>query len=212
MTHYHVERKRAAVEVYREVKRLKKEEKGKPINAIALASVAAGGASERRIREWLTIDLSDNSISQKEEKRGAAPVLEEDEENLLIGFAISTRTSLQPLTLSMLESFCFSYIQKKVSQSTLFRIMQKNGFSSQKAMTRSSRMVSTETVDDALSFIEKIRKYDFPPHRMIFMDETGLWSNVVAPRTYHFSNWYDILILLISSVSPQSPFFIVATI
>jgi hypothetical protein len=74
--------------------------------------------------------------------------------------------------------------------------MMANGFSSQKVMSRSSRMVSPETVDDALSFIEEIRGYDFPPHRLLFMDETGLWSNVTAPKTYHFTNWYANLILL----------------
>jgi len=45
-------------------------------------------------------------------------------------------------------------------------------------------------VEDAISFILKIRDYGFPPHRIITMDETGLWSNVVSPRTYHFKSWF----------------------
>lgn len=50
-------------------------------------------------------------------------------------------------------------------------------------------MTSEEVVDDAISAIEEIRSYDFPPHRIIAMDETGLWSNVAKPKTYHFKNW-----------------------
>jgi hypothetical protein len=67
--------------------------------------------------------------------------------------------------------------------------MSENGFSSQQAMTRSSRVTTEEVVDDAISALEEIRSYNFPPHRIICMDETGLWSNVTQPRTYHFKHW-----------------------
>lgn len=53
-------------------------------------------------------------------------------------------------------------------------------------------MTSEEVVNDALDCIEEIRSYNFPPHRIICMDETGLWSNVTKPKTYHFKNWCDI--------------------
>jgi hypothetical protein len=194
MTHYHLERKRAAVDVYREVKRLKKESDGILHSAYEFASVAAGGASETQIRLWLKSDLSDDAILQKEDRRGAARALTNDEENLLLGFAICERTSLQSLTLAMLQKFCLSYIQKNVSLATLSRIMRESGFSSQRVISRSSRLVSPETVKEALSFIEEIRSYALPPSRLIFMDETGLWSNVVKPKSYHFVNWYDIII------------------
>jgi hypothetical protein len=67
--------------------------------------------------------------------------------------------------------------------------MEGNGFSSQKVMARSSRIASPEVVDAALDSVLEIRSYEFLPHRILFMDETGLWSNVVAPRTFHFLNW-----------------------
>jgi hypothetical protein len=51
-------------------------------------------------------------------------------------------------------------------------------------------------VEDALSAIEEIRSFGFPPHRIIAMDETGLWSNITAPKTYHFKNWYDIALAM----------------
>jgi len=186
MSYYHIERKRAAVEVFRRVKRLRTEHDEKWLSPLALASVAAGGASKTRIYEWLNSDLTNDA---KEETRGAPPVLAEDEEMLLVGFAVSMRSSLQPLSLATLKQFCQSYLNFSPSLSTLSRIMSKNGFSSQKAMSRNSRMVSQEVVEDAVDFIEEIRSYAFPPRRVIAMDETGLWSNVTAPRTYHFKNW-----------------------
>ena len=67
--------------------------------------------------------------------------------------------------------------------------MNEYGFSSQKAMSRSSRMVTEEVVDGAISSIEEIRSYGFEPDQLLFMDETGLWSNVREPRTYHYRNW-----------------------
>lgn len=153
---------------------------------LGLASVAVGGASKPRIYEWLNSDLTNDA---EVETRGAPPVLDEDSEMLLVGFAISIRSSLQPLTLATLKRFCQSYINLSPSLSTLSRIMSKHGFSSQKAMARNSRMVSQEVVEEAVDFIEEIRSYAFPPHRVIAMDETGLWSNVTSPRTYHFKNW-----------------------
>jgi hypothetical protein len=186
MSHHHIERKRAAVDMFRSVKRLRKEYGATWLSPVALASVAAGGASKTQIYEWLKIDLTDDT---HEEARGACPVLNEDLEKLLVGFAVSQRSSLQPVTLALLKQFCQSYLNLSPSLSTFSRIMANHGFSSQQAMTRNSRMVSEEVVEDALAFIEEIRTYDFPPHRIICMDETGLWSNVTAPKTYHFKNW-----------------------
>ena len=186
MTHFHIERKRAAVEVFHSVKRLRTENGAKWLSPLALASVAAGGASQSRVYEWLSTDLTTDA---QEERRGAAPTLSDDLEKLLIGFAVHQRSSLEHLTLASIQQFCKSYLTKEPSLSTLSRIMSKYGFSSQKAMARNSRMVSQDVVEDALSFIEEIRAYDFPPHRVICMDETGLWSNVTQPKTYHFKNW-----------------------
>ena len=55
-------------------------------------------------------------------------------------------------------------------------------------------MVGEEVVQAAIEAIEEIRSHDFPPHRILCMDETGVWSNAVDPRTYHFVNWYVISI------------------
>jgi transposase len=187
MSHYPAERKRAAVEVFRAAKRLRTDW----LDPTSLASVAAGGASRRQLYEWLKSDLSGEAQQQQEETRGRPRALSEDQESLLVGFAISTRTSLQALALTDLERFCTSYLSTTPSLSTLSRIMSEHGFTSQKALSRNSRMVSPEVVEDALAAIEEIRSFNFP-HRIIAMDETGLWSNVTAPRTYHFKNWSEI--------------------
>ena len=135
------------------------------------------------------MNLDKDSEIDREERRGRERALSEDEEKLLVGFAIATRTSHRPLSLADLSNFCTSYLSTSPSYSTLSRIMNGYGFTSQKAMDRNSRMVSEGGVEDALSFILEIRSYNFPPNRLIFMDETGLWSNVAAPRTYHYKNW-----------------------
>jgi hypothetical protein len=180
------------VEVFRAVKRLRTEHGAKRLTPNLLASVAAGGASRQQINEWLKSDLSEEAEQQHEETRGRPRVLSEDQVSLLVGFAVSTRTSLQSLALTDLERFCTSYLSTSPSKPTLSRIMSEHGFTSQKALSRNSRMVSPEVVEDALSAIEEIRSFRFPPHRIIAMDETGLWSNVTAPKTYHFKNWSEI--------------------
>jgi hypothetical protein len=187
--HYDLSRKRAAVDVYHEVKRRRTEDGWISVRPEELASVAAGGASRRRIFAWLKEDLSIESQEERIENRGKARLLSDDQMRLLVGFAVATRTSLKPVSLHTLLLFCDSYLNIKPSYSTLSRILEGNGFSSQKVMARSSRMASPEVVEAALDSVLEIRSYEFLPHRILLMDETGLWSNVVAPRTFHFLNW-----------------------
>jgi transposase len=205
-THYNIHQKRAAVAVYQAAKDFRKEEDRNSIDPIFIASVAAGGASRRQIFQWLKQDLSDEALDIREETRGRPSVLAEDQENLLVGFAASSRSSLESVSLQMLRQFCKSYLNVTLSNSTLSRIMTEHGFSSQKALTRNSRMTSEEVVDEALEAIEEIRSYNFPPHRIICMDETGLWSNVTKPKPYHFKNWCDILRRLLTRRSERREF------
>ncbi len=191
--HYSIGRKRASVDVYRAAMRRRKERSTKPLTPLELARAAAGGASRARIYAWLNEDLSEQAVEARVERRGGRRLLTDDQERLLVGFAVSTRTSLQPVTLTDLGKFCHSHFGVRPSICTLSETMSSHGLSSQKAMTRNSRMTSQLVVEDALLTIEEIRSYNFPPRRLIFMDETGLWSNVRAPKTYHFRNWYDIL-------------------
>jgi hypothetical protein len=190
MSHFHIERKRAAVAVYRHAKRLKTEHGAKWLNPLELAQSAAGGGSRTQIYEWRRSDLSDAAVEQHEEGRGASPCLSEDETSLLVGFACFLRSSQKPVDLKILSQFCTSHLSKTPSPSTISRIMQRFGFSSQKTMTRTSRMVSENVVDAALDAILELRSYEFSPDQLLFMDETGLWSNVAQPKTYHFANWY----------------------
>jgi transposase len=191
--HYTIDRKRAAVEVYRAVKDFGNDADGTSLTPLRLASVAAGGASRARIFQWLQENLSDEAQERREETRERSSILSQDQESLLVGFVVSQRSSLESVSLQTLRLFCKSYLNVTLSNSTLSRIMTEHGFSSQKAMTRNSRMTSEEVVDDALEAIEEIRSYQFPPHRIVCMDETGLWSNVTKPKTYHFKNWCEIL-------------------
>ena len=119
--------------------------------------------------------------------------MSDDEEGLLVGFATSRRSVLEPVSLAILSQFCESYLSAKPSLATLSNIMLRNGFSSQKALKRNSRMTSEDVVGDAIDALEEIRSFNFPPHRILCMDETGLWSNVTAPKTYHFRNWCVIM-------------------
>ena len=197
--HYNIHRKRAAVDIYREVKRFRKDEDSDWIPPLSLAQVASGGATRSQIFRWLKQDLSDEAIESRIGKGGRPRALSEDQEMLLVGFAVSRRSALEPVSLELLLQFCDNYLSMKPSLATLSRIMAQHGFSSQKALSRNSRMTCAEVVDNAIDALEEIRSFHYPPHRILSMDETGLWSNVAAPKTYHFRNWS---VILVSSQSP----------
>ena len=187
--HYSLDRKRAAVEVYRHVQEYRNRGRSQTMSAEKLASVAAGGASRQQIHRWLKQDLSIEAQEAREERRGSAPLLSDDQLSLLVGFACSLRQSLKPVSLDTLTDFCNSHLTKTPSRGTLSNIMSEHGFSSQKSMSRNSRMVTESVVDDALDAIEELRSYGFERNQLLFMDETGVWSNSVRARTYHFSGW-----------------------
>jgi hypothetical protein len=98
-SHYHIERKRSAVEVYREAKRIRKDVSPKNFKPVHLASIAAGGASDAQIFAWLKEDLLKEAQETKIENRGAERLLSEDQQMLLVGFALSERSSLEPVSL-----------------------------------------------------------------------------------------------------------------
>jgi transposase len=191
MSHYHLDRKRAACDVYKFLMSSGSQTELTKEEVMKIARTAAGGASQRAIYRWLKEDFSPEAVGGRPERRGAKKSLSEDQRALLVGFAISTRSLMEPVTLTTLEHFCRCHFTVTPSIPTLSRMMTEFGFSSQKAMSRASRMVSLEVVDAALSTIEEIRSYDFAPDQLLFMDETGLWSNVRELRTYHFRNWYE---------------------
>jgi hypothetical protein len=195
--HFNIHRKRAAVDVYREAKRFRTEECKDSISPLAIAQVASGGAGRTQIFLWLKQDLSDEAIEERNRLGGRAPALKEDQEVLLVGFAVSRRLALSTVSLDGLQKFCENYLRTKPSLATLSRIMSRHGFSSQRARARAARLTTEEVVEDAIDAIEQIRSYNYPPHRIIGMDETGLWSNVASPKTYHFRNWSEILLLCI---------------
>ena len=188
-SHYSLDRKRAACDAYRFLMSQRKPLRPKHRDAVRLASAVSEGASSARIKVWLKEDLSPAAVFRKPENRGAARLLSEDQEALLVGFALCTRSSLEPVSLTTLQQFCQSHLSVTPSLSTLSRTMNEYGFSSQKTMSRSSRMVTEEVVDAAISSLEEIRSYGFEPDQLLFMDETGLWSNVRESRTYHYRNW-----------------------
>jgi hypothetical protein len=195
------------VEVYREVKRIRIEEGKDSISPLCIAQVASGGADPSQIFRWLKQDLSDEAHESRmqHDRRGRA--LNEDQETLLVGFAVSRRSMLEIVSLENLQRFCENYLNVKPSLATLSNIMSRHGLSSQEALKRNSRMTSEEVVDEAVDAIEQVRSFCYQPRRIICMDETGLWSNVTAPKMYHFRNWSAIFIFLQSSLSEEFPDF-----
>ena len=51
-------------------------------------------------------------------------------------------------------------------------------------------MTTPKVVADSIEFLNTLREYGYSRDRIISMDETGLWSNVVQGRTYHYRGGY----------------------
>lgn len=134
---------------------------------------------------WKREQLSPEDRNARLSRRGRPRILSEEQEKLLIGYACDRRRSLLPVSQAHLIDFAKAHFSVTLRKNTLSRITQRAGFSSQKALKRESRMTTQKVVDDSIAFLEEVRSYNYSLDRIIIMDETGLWSNVVAPRTLH---------------------------
>ena len=94
------------------------------------------------------------------------------------------------VSLQHLHDFAATHLNVDLSTSTISLYLQSAGFSSQRSLKRNSRMTTQKVVDDSIAFLGVVRSYAYSSDRIIIMDETGLWSNVVQPRTFHFRGGY----------------------
>ena len=150
----------------------------------------SGGASTDAIHRWLTSDISADAESERLSQRGRHQSFSEDFQKLCVGFGVHRRLSLLTLEAKDVIDFGRGFFNVELTPSYISRLLTGHGMSSQLAMARNSRMVSPKVADDCVDFILLLRrlKREFPG--LLGMDETGLWSNTVARRTYHFRSQY----------------------
>ncbi len=172
------------------------------LDTMTLARAASGGASDDAIRKWMNSNIDeDPDIAEKEEKerlslRGAKLKFEPDFQALLVGHAIHRRLSFRAVNAQDLIDFARGTFGINIVQQRISEILIAYGFSSQLSMGRNSRMTDEKVAEDCVAFILELRVLLKAFKKLMVMDETGLWSNVVARLTYHFRNLYELQLLL----------------
>lgn len=155
---------------------------------VRLAAGVSHPPGPSTIRRWKVEGLSREDFHANLHRRGRPSTLSADQQLLLCGYACFRRQKREAVTGQHLVDFSSTHFNTSFSKPRISQMMKEWGFSSQLAMKRESRMTTQKVVDDSIAFLETVRGYGYPPDRIITMDETGLWSNVVAPRTYSFRN------------------------
>lgn len=158
---------------------------------MSLARTASGGASDRTIRNWLATDITPDATRERLRKRGRRKKFTRDFLAVLVGYAIDRRLDLLPVNAQHLIDFARGFFNIKISDQRISEVLQEFGFSSQLSMPRNSRMTDEQVALDSLEFILELRQLRQQYARLLVMDETGLWSNVVQRLTYHFVNWHE---------------------
>jgi transposase len=178
---------------------------------IKIASGNLKRPSVATVNRWKNEALTKSEMKEHLSQRGRAPKLTEEKERLLCGFACYHRLSHESVSLQRLQDFCSTHLHVNLSYSAISKRMTSWGFSRQRAMTRESRLTTQKVVDDAIELISTVRDYGYPLDRIIVMDETGTWSNVVAAYTYHFRNGYATAFSLLSLIFLQQSDFCVSS-
>ena len=191
---------RATIRVYKAAKRSSVHTSPTGPDPVSAAKAASGGASRATIYRWLKANMSDSSIYKRLKNRGRHRKLSDDLEALAIGFVIDLRLNFVAVDRKKVQEFIGSFLKKKVSLEYITKLLRKYGITEQSGLGRNSRMISPEVVDDAINFITELREESWSPKNILVMDETGIWSNSVRNRTFHFSNWYDFYFDLIKTL------------
>ena len=155
---------------------------------LSQARAVAGGASDDSIRRWLDEDISPEAETERLSKRGRKQKYSDDFQSLLLGYAATERKAKRVVSGKSLQDFARQYFGYELRLSWISELLAAHRLSSQQTLPRNSRMVSPEVAEECVDFILETREEakEFPG--LVVMDETGLWSNVVQPRTYHFTN------------------------
>jgi hypothetical protein len=166
------------------------ESEGGPLSSPnVLASAAAGGASKRSINRWENVKLSDEAVDDRLSRRGRHKLVSEEKDMLMVGFFIDCRLNFLSVSREKVIAFAKDYLGVTPRPQYISELLAKHGITLQTAKARSSRLTDEKVVDDAIATLLEIRALGFEPDCIIILDETGLWSNVYDPRTYHFKNW-----------------------
>jgi hypothetical protein len=175
------------------------------LSTLDLARAASGGASDDAIRRWVFSNIDEAPEEAEEEeaerlaKRGAKQKYTVEFKVLVVGHAIHRRLSFRAVGAQDLIDFSRGTFGIEVLQQRISEILHEYGFSSQLSMGRNSRMTDEKVAEDCVGFILELRECLKTFKKLLVMDETGLWSNVVKRLTYHFVNLYVIAKLLIPS-------------
>ena len=162
-------------------------------HALKSARKLAPNVVDRTIFNWLRQDNSDEATASRKSRSGRPRKCTARDEYLIIGHAIRLRESFLPIGRDDLTQFARSYLGLDLSPQYVGKLLQKYGFSYQIVQVRSSRMVTTQVVDESVDFIRNLRAGNWDDDAILVMDETGLWSNTVCKSSYHFRGWYEIL-------------------
>jgi hypothetical protein len=173
-----------------------------PSPVIAQAQHLAHGASEDAIHRWLFEDISPAAEQERLSHRGAKPMFPEDFIKLAVGYAVDLRLDLQSVNREKIIDFIHGFCDIKPQPQRVSEWLADHGFSSQMSIPRSSRMTHLEVANEAVDFLLALRARKLQPNQILFMDETGLWSNIVDRRTYHFVNLCAIITSLKLIVFP----------
>jgi hypothetical protein len=159
-------------------------------SVMSQAQVLSGGASSDSIHRWLLKDISPSAEKERLSHRGATPLLNEDFVKLAVGYAIDLRLDLQAVDRDKIIDFVYGFCGIKPQPQRVSEWLHEHGFSSQMSLARSSRMTSLEVANETVDFLLALRARKLQPEQILVMDETGLWSNNVERRTYHFEGLY----------------------
>lgn len=192
MSSYSLDIRIAAVRLFNFLRVKKEEGCWEKLTPMEIIQQLAPGVTRSTIYRWVNEDKDSDDIKASLSRRGRHPILTKDQRELAIGYVIHRRSHLLHVSAKDVKLFIQNYLNTNARNQYIYNLLNEYGITHQRVQARSGRMITPEVVDDAIKFITELREKRYPSHCIIFMDETGIWSNTVPHKTYNVKNSYEI--------------------
>ena len=146
--------------------------------------------SERTLRRWRNIDMSPKMQKERQQSKGKKPKISESDANEILQILNQKRKNFEAVSLKDVQHIVKDTFHGlwEPCKETCRRFLNKNNWVCIKVQSRNPESEADDKEEKIRTFLDQIKQIiqtnNLEPGNVHIMDETGLYSNAVAPTTW----------------------------
>lgn len=157
------------------------------LKSYAAAAREAGVLHAKTVWRWDKQDMSNEARATRNQNRAHNRLLTVEQERIAAGWVLSRHQRDLSTKTSYLKLFIAEAFRKTATASFCTRFMQRQHLSLRKIEATKHILLTEEKRDEAINFLQRMRKQKILPDHMVVMDKTKLAalhdeSKEIAPK------------------------------